>query len=108
MLGKLKFLIVYIGAGVIGNIGTYFIEPLEYMHVGASGAISACSACTCTSCCLERADGERQFPNHRHHPRHFGFDDVCKPNINMMAHIFGLLGGLALAPPLLNKRVNGF
>ena len=109
MLGKLKFLIVYIGTGVIGNIGTYFIEPLEYMHVGASGAIfglfgvylyivlfrkellgSANSQIIVTILAISVL---MTFVNQ---------------NINIMAHIFGLLGGLALAPPLLNKRVNGF
>lgn len=80
MLGKLKFLIVYIGAGVIGNIGTYFIEPLEYMHVGASGAIFGLFGVYLYIVLFRKEpDGERQFPNHRHHPRHFGFDDVCKP-----------------------------
>ena len=39
MLGKVRFLIVYIASGIIGNIGTYLAEPLDYVHVGASGAI---------------------------------------------------------------------
>lgn len=39
MLGKARFLLVYAGSGIIGNIGTYVTEPLDYVHVGASGAI---------------------------------------------------------------------
>lgn len=39
MLGKVKFLLAYFSAGIIGNIGTYFFEPLDYLHLGASGAV---------------------------------------------------------------------
>ncbi|KAA6449637.1 rhomboid family intramembrane serine protease [Bacillus swezeyi] len=109
MLGKLRFMVIYFGAGVIGNIGTYFIEPLEYMHVGASGAIfglfgvylyivlfrkelmgSANSQIIVTILAISVL---MTFINH---------------NINIMAHIFGLLGGLALAPLFLNKKSDGY
>src|SRR5699024_4351185 len=40
MLGKFKFSIVYLSAGIIGNIGTYFVDPTMFQaHIGASGAI---------------------------------------------------------------------
>ncbi|MED2942508.1 rhomboid family intramembrane serine protease [Bacillus swezeyi] len=109
MLGKMRFMIIYFGAGVIGNIGTYFIEPLEYMHVGASGAIfglfgvylyivlfrkelmgSANSQIIVTILAISVL---MTFINH---------------NINIMAHIFGLLGGLALAPLFLSKKSDGY
>ncbi|MFJ7934991.1 rhomboid family intramembrane serine protease [Sporosarcina sp. NPDC096371] len=37
--GKARFLTIYLLAGVFGNIATYFLQPLDYMSVGASGAI---------------------------------------------------------------------
>ncbi len=37
--GKARFLTVYLLAGVFGNIATYFLQPLDYYSVGASGAI---------------------------------------------------------------------
>ena len=37
--GKARFLTVYLLAGVFGNIATYFLQPLDYNSVGASGAI---------------------------------------------------------------------
>jgi len=37
--GKARFLTVYLLAGIFGNIATYFLQPLDYASVGASGAI---------------------------------------------------------------------
>ena len=37
--GKARFLTVYLLAGIFGNIATYFLQPLDYQSVGASGAI---------------------------------------------------------------------
>src|SRR4051812_38636535 len=39
MLGKGKFLFVYLLSGLIANIATLMLEPLTYTHVGSSGAI---------------------------------------------------------------------
>ncbi|WP_044023032.1 rhomboid family intramembrane serine protease [Bacillus sp. SG-1] len=39
MLGKFKFTIIYLTCGIAANIATYFLKPLTYNHVGASGAI---------------------------------------------------------------------
>ena len=37
--GKARFLTIYLLAGIFGNIATYFLQPPEYVSVGASGAI---------------------------------------------------------------------
>ncbi|PIC99663.1 MULTISPECIES: rhomboid family intramembrane serine protease [unclassified Sporosarcina] len=37
--GKARFITVYMLAGLFGDIATYFIQPVAYTHVGASGAI---------------------------------------------------------------------
>ncbi|MFP7494994.1 rhomboid family intramembrane serine protease [Terribacillus saccharophilus] len=40
MLGKLKFTLFYLLAGIIGNIVTYVLDPYSFVsHIGASGAI---------------------------------------------------------------------
>ncbi len=37
--GRLRFLTIYIFAGLFGNLATFFLHGPEYSHVGASGAI---------------------------------------------------------------------
>ncbi|WP_338379251.1 rhomboid family intramembrane serine protease, partial [Enterococcus faecium] len=39
MLGKTKFLVVYLVTGIAANIATLFLESPTYTHVGSSGAI---------------------------------------------------------------------
>lgn len=40
MLGKLKFTLFYVLAGIIGNAVTYVLDPYSFVsHIGASGAI---------------------------------------------------------------------
>lgn len=38
-LGKLRFCSFFLFTGVCGNIATYFLMPLSFIHTGASGAI---------------------------------------------------------------------
>ncbi|MFK4998577.1 rhomboid family intramembrane serine protease [Bacillus sp. N9] len=38
-LGSFLFVIVYFSCGIGANIATLFIQPLHYVHIGASGAI---------------------------------------------------------------------
>ncbi|MDH4424593.1 MULTISPECIES: rhomboid family intramembrane serine protease [Bacillus] len=38
-LGHFSFIIIFFLAGILGNISTYIIMPLEYIHAGASGGI---------------------------------------------------------------------
>lgn len=39
LTGKVRFITVYGLAGLFATVATYFLQPLEYLHVGASGAI---------------------------------------------------------------------
>lgn len=39
LLGKMRFITLYLIAGLFANIATYFIHDYDYAHVGASGAI---------------------------------------------------------------------
>lgn len=39
LTGKVRFLTVYAMSGIFANIATYFLQPPEYLHLGASGAI---------------------------------------------------------------------
>ncbi|MHA6259829.1 rhomboid family intramembrane serine protease [Sporosarcina sp. CAU 1771] len=37
--GKTRFLTIYLLSGIFGNVAVFFLEDLNYAHVGASGAI---------------------------------------------------------------------
>lgn len=37
--GKLRFITIYLLSGILANVATFVIEPLNYTSVGASGAI---------------------------------------------------------------------
>lgn len=39
LTGKMRFLTIYALSGLFASAATYFLQPLEYTHVGASGAI---------------------------------------------------------------------
>ncbi|MBT2582922.1 rhomboid family intramembrane serine protease [Planococcus sp. ISL-109] len=39
LTGKMRFITIYMLAGLFGSAATYFLQPLDYQHVGASGAI---------------------------------------------------------------------
>ncbi|TWT24614.1 rhomboid family intramembrane serine protease [Planomicrobium sp. CPCC 101110] len=39
LTGKVRFITIYLLAGFFGSVATYFLQPLDYSHVGASGAI---------------------------------------------------------------------
>ncbi|HSI67968.1 MAG TPA: rhomboid family intramembrane serine protease [Planococcus sp. (in: firmicutes)] len=39
LAGKVRFITIYAMAGLFASAATYFLQPLNYLHVGASGAI---------------------------------------------------------------------
>jgi len=39
LTGKMRFITIYMLAGLFASAATYFLQPLDYVHVGASGAI---------------------------------------------------------------------
>jgi rhomboid protease GluP len=39
ILGRSRFLFVYLTTGVLANVATLLLQPVTYSHVGASGAI---------------------------------------------------------------------
>lgn len=109
MLGKFKFIVAYIGAGLVGSLGTLVLASPNYLHVGASGAIYGLFGMyvfmvTFRKHLIDKANAQIVLTI-------FIIGLVMtflQPNINIYAHIFGFIGGFILAPLVLTKNIHGF
>ncbi|MED0870010.1 rhomboid family intramembrane serine protease [Bacillus spizizenii] len=105
MLGKARFLLVYAGSGIIGNIGTYVTEPLDYVHVGASGAIFGLFGVY-----LFMVLFRKELIGQEHSKMILTLlafavlMSFINSNINMMAHLFGLCSGFLLSFLCVQKK----
>lgn len=105
MLGKARFLLVYAGSGIIGNIGTYVTEPLDYVHVGASGVIFGLFGVY-----LFMVLFRNELIGQEHSKMIITLlafavlMSFINSNINMMAHLFGLCGGFLLSFLCVQKK----
>jgi rhomboid protease GluP len=99
MLGKSKFLLLYIGSGIGANIASFFLLPAMYSHVGASGAIFGLFGMYGYLIVFRRDMIDKQ------HARLLLavisislFIAFTAPGANMVAHLFGFLAGGIIAP----------
>ncbi|TSB44608.1 rhomboid family intramembrane serine protease [Alkalicoccobacillus porphyridii] len=99
ILGTVKFLTVYLLTGILANIATLFLGEVYYLHLGASGAIFGVFGVLAYMIwarrdLIDRANSQlviiiiiialiMTFVN---------------PGINILAHLFGFIAGMALAP----------
>jgi rhomboid protease GluP len=106
MLGKGRFILVYLVSGIAANVATLMFEPLTYTHVGSSGAIFGLFGYYIAIILFRKkwlSNENTQI-----------ILTICvislvmtflQPNINIIAHLFGLLGGFLIgAIPYFNKR----
>ncbi|PIC58069.1 rhomboid family intramembrane serine protease [Sporosarcina sp. P12(2017)] len=102
--GKARFITVYMLAGLFGDIATYFVQPVAYTHVGASGAIFG----------VFGAFGALVYYTKHAFPQ---LRQVILPiivisvvmtfvgtNINVTAHIAGLLTGFLIGLSFFNPK----
>lgn len=104
MLGKGKFIGIYLLTGISANLATLLLEPMTYIHVGSSGAIFGLfgfylSIILFRKDLLTRENSQMILT--------IAIISVImtfvQPNINITAHIFGLIAGL-LAGRLFFKK----
>ncbi|WP_096202002.1 rhomboid family intramembrane serine protease [Bacillus sp. FJAT-45350] len=105
MIGSVKFTIVYLLSGIIANIATYYLGGLTYPpHLGASGAIFGLFGVY-----LYMVLNKKELIDQGNSQVVMTIMVIglvmtfVNTNINIFAHLFGLLGGAALAPIFLMK-----
>ncbi|WP_042454570.1 rhomboid family intramembrane serine protease [Neobacillus dielmonensis] len=106
LLGGGRFLMVYLVSGFLANVATLLLEPLTYTHVGSSGAIFGLFGYYLAIIVFRKHLLSKQNSQI--------ILVLCvislimtflEPNINITAHIFGLVGGFLLgAIPYYNKN----
>lgn len=102
MLGKIKFVLAYLGTAVTANIVIYFIESPSYAHLGASGAVFGLFGIYVYMVMFRK---DLIDPSSR---QIVGVIvaialvmTFLRSNISVLGHLFGLLSGFIYAPLLL-------
>lgn len=105
MIGKWKFVFAYLGAGIIGNIGTYLIEPTSpTFHIGASGAVYGLFGMYVYMMFMRKDLIDQANARLVLIILALGvIMTFANPQINTAAHLFGLLGGVFVAPLVLKN-----
>ena len=106
MLGGGRFLLVYLLSGLIANVATLLLEPLTYTHVGSSGAIFGLFGYYIAIVIFRKNMMTKQNSQIIITLSVVSLImTFLQPNINITAHLFGLLGGFLLgAIPYYNKK----
>jgi rhomboid protease GluP len=105
LLGKVRFIFVYLLAGILANIATYYIGGLGYPpHLGASGAIFGLFGIYAYMALYRKDLIDQNNSQVVMTILVIGLVmTFVNVRINIYAHIFGLLAGAALAPIFLYK-----
>lgn len=104
MLGKFKFVFVYLFTGIVGNIFTYFTIDDMTSYLGASGALYGLLGLLLFMCFFRNDLIDPVSKQIVTTVSIIGvFTTFIQPGINIAAHIFGLIAGLSLGPLILNN-----
>ncbi|WP_174615745.1 rhomboid family intramembrane serine protease [Virgibacillus ihumii] len=104
MLGKYKFILAYFTAGIAGNIATFLLGPPIYISVGASGAIYGLFGIYMFMVAFRKHLIDQN--NSQIIVVIFVIGAVMtfiQPGVNVYAHVFGFIGGFAIAPLVLTN-----
>ncbi|WP_316572734.1 rhomboid family intramembrane serine protease [Neobacillus sp. YIM B06451] len=97
ILGGVKFLAVYFISGIAANFATFLLEPMTFTHVGSSGAIFGLFGYYIAMVVLKKRTMSRQDSQVIMTIAAISVVmTFLQPNINITAHLFGLLAGFLL------------
>lgn len=105
MLGKPVFIFTYIFMGFVGNLGPFLVEPLSTgLHVGASTSIYGIIGVYIYMRTFRKDLIDRGSAQIVTTIAIIGFImTFIQPNIHVLGHLFGFLGGVIIAPLILIK-----
>jgi rhomboid protease GluP len=104
MLGKTKFLLVYLLTGIAANIATLLLEPPTYTHVGSSGAIFGLFGFYLAISIFRKDLLSKENSQIIVTIAVIGvIMTFVQANINITAHIFGLIAGFFTGRVLLKR-----
>ncbi|SEN90567.1 Membrane associated serine protease, rhomboid family [Mesobacillus persicus] len=104
ILGKGKFLFVYLLTGIAANIATLMLEPLTYTHVGSSGAIFGLFGFYIAITMFRKDLLSKENSQTILTIAVIGVVmTFFQANINITAHIFGLIAGFLTGRVILSK-----
>jgi len=98
---KFEFLLIYFISGLIGNLFSLFLLPLNVISLGASGAIFGLIGTTLSLVIVERDTPLIMLG--LFYVFYFLVSSFS-PGINYFAHIFGLLGGFLIGFAFKRKK----
>ena len=108
-LGKGLFLLVYIASGLGANLATLLIKPPIYSHIGASGAIFGLFGIYLSVIVYNKEAMPSQGKQIILPMAAIGVVmTFLQANINITAHIFGLISGFLIGMLLLKVRPINF
>lgn len=97
LLGRTKFILVYLITGIAANLATLLLEPLTYTHVGSSGAIFGLFGFYISIIMFRKAMMSRENSQTIMTIAIIAvIMTFVQSNINITAHIFGMLSGFLI------------
>ncbi|WP_066060027.1 rhomboid family intramembrane serine protease [Robertmurraya korlensis] len=97
ILGRKRFITLYLSTGILANVATLLLKPLTYTHVGSSGAIFGLFGIYLAMIFFRKEMLSRENTQVVLAIVVIGvIMTFVNANVNVTAHIFGLLSGLIL------------
>ncbi|GGK34996.1 putative rhomboid protease YdcA [Caldalkalibacillus thermarum] len=109
LLGRWKFIGLYLATGVAGNVGTFLFGPDYYAHLGASGALYGLLGLYLYMVLFRKDLIDPASSQIVTTILVIGlFYTIVMPGVNLYAHLFGFLSGLAFGPLVFKGQMKYF